>query len=85
MIRAIVAVKLKYPFNQSMGTLLEFCSLWGSSVLLGSTNKPLAAFSMPQKYFKRIVGENPRIQKYSVPSGMERFISSFQVIEILVK
>lgn len=85
MIRAIIECDLIYPFSQSMMTLVEFCSLWGSTLLFGGTKKQKVVFSMPQKYFKRITGENPRIGKYTLPSGMEKFISSFKVIEILVK
>jgi hypothetical protein len=56
--------------------------LWDGCLLYGGTNKLEAEFSLPAVHFKKIFGENPRVKKYSVPSGMGFFIESIKVKKI---
>jgi len=85
MIRAVIELNLIFPYKRSMGTLAEFCSLWNSRIFSGGTQRLKAIIAMPSRHFKTIFGENPRVGKYGVPSGMEYFIESLKVKKILVK
>ena len=40
---------------------------------------------MPGHHFKKIFGTNPREREFSIPSGMEKFISKITVKKILIK
>ena len=85
MIRVIIEVDLVFPYKISMGVLAEFCSLWNCTLLAGGTQKLKAIISMPGIFFKRIFGTNPREKEYTVPQGMEYFISRLIVKDILIK
>ena len=85
MIRVIIELQLVFPYKLSMGTLVEFCSLWDCVLLHGGTKKIKARISMPHIHFKKIFGTNPKKQEYSVPSGMESFIESLRVKKILTE
>ncbi len=85
MIRAVIELKLVYPYKRSMGTLAEFCNLWDSRIFSGGTHRIKAIIAIPSHRFKAIFGENPRIGMYDVPRGMEKFISSLKVKEVIVK
>lgn len=85
MIRVIIELQLIFPYKLSMGTLVDFCSLWDSTLLHGGTKKIKARFSMPLVHFKKIFGTNPTKKEYPVPSGMESFIESLRVRKILTK
>lgn len=85
MIRAVIELNLIFPYKLSMGALAEFCSLWDSRIFSGGTQRLKALISIPSHHFKTIFGENPRVGKYGVPSGMEYFIDSLKVKKIMVK
>ncbi len=85
MIRVVIELNLIFPYKLSMGTLVEFCSLWDSRIFSGGTQRLRAIISMPARHFKTIFGENPRVGKYGIPSGMEYFIESLKVKRIMVK
>lgn len=85
MIRAIIELELVFPYKISIATLVEFCSLWDSTILYGGTKRRKSVISMPSRHFKSIFGTNPMIAQYSVPKGMGHFIEGIKVIEILVK
>ena len=78
-------LELVFPYKLSMGTLVEFCYLWDSTILYGGTKRIKAIISMPGIHFKKIFGQNPREKSYPVPTGMEHFISSLRVKSILIK
>ncbi len=83
MLKAVIQLSLVHPYDLSMGTLVEFCGLWDSTIYYGGTQRRIATIAMPSKYFKIIFGSNPRMQSYPVPSGMEHFIESLRVEEII--
>ena len=85
MIKVIIELELVFPYKLSMGTLVEFCCLWDSTLLHGGTKKLRAIISMPGVHFKQIFGVNPREKEYSIPHGMEKFISKIKVKDILIK
>jgi len=85
MIKVIIELELVFPYNQSMGTLVEFCCVWQSLMLSAGTNKAKAIISMPSVHFKKMFGQNPRKKVYPVPSGAESFIESVKVKDILAK
>ena len=85
MIRAIIELDLVYPYKISLSTLVEFCRLWDSIVLYGGSHRLKAIISMPSRHFRTIFGVNPQVKKYSVPSGVEKFIEALKVKVILVK
>jgi len=85
MIMAVIDIDLKYPYDLSMGTLVEFCSLWDSLIYSGSTQKRKAEIAMPSNHFKSIFGSNPVVKEYQVPKGTEKFIESLKVKEVIVK
>jgi hypothetical protein len=85
MITVEIRLELLFPYNRSMDKLAAFCDVWDSRIFSGSTQKSKAIISMPVCHFKKIFGTNPRVQKYSVPSGAEKFIESLEVIKINVK
>ena len=85
MIRVVMELELVYPYKLSIDTLVEFCSLWGSRILSGGTQKRKAIISMPAHHFKTIFGTNPREKIYAVPSGAEKFICALKVKDIIVK
>ena len=82
MIRAIIEVKLIYPYKQSLTALLEFNNLWQCNILRGGTKKEKAVMSMPTMKFKKIFGVNPQKGEYEVPRNMKHFISSVRVKKI---
>ena len=85
MIRVIIELQLVFPYKKYIGILSEFCSLWQTRILSGGTKRIKAIISMPVNKFKIIFGENPIIKTYNVPSGMEKFIESLKVKDIVVK
>ncbi len=85
MIKVIIELELVFSYRLSLGTLVEFCNLWDSTLLYGGTKKLKAIISMPGIHFKKIFGTNPREKEYPVPSGMEKFISKLVVKDILIK
>ena len=85
MIKVILKLQLVFPYKISIGTLVEFCSLWDCSLIKGGTKKINAIISMSAIHFKKIFGENPQKKIYPVPKGMEYFIESVRVKKILVK
>jgi len=85
MIRVVIEMEIRTPYNKSFGTIVEFCSVWDSVVLSGGMNKKYAKISLPLKYFKKIMGANPKVGKYKVPNGMEKFIKTFEVKETIAK
>lgn len=84
MIRVIIELELVFPYKSSMGTLIEFCSLWDSRIFSGGTQKAKAIIAMPAYHFKVIFGQNPKVGNYDVPSGTEYFIESLKVKKVLV-
>lgn len=82
MIKAVIEIKLVYPYKRSMATLVDFCSLWDCVLLGGGTNRLKAIISMPVVHFKKIFGENPKVGKYKVPQGTEYFTTSWVVKKI---
>ncbi len=85
MIKVILELELVFPYKLSMGILVEFCYLWDSTLLHGGTRKIKSIISMPSHHFKKIFGVNPKEREYSIPSGMEKFISKITVKKILAK
>lgn len=83
--KVIIDLELVFPYKLSMGILVEFCFLWDCHMIKGGTQKLQATISMPSDYFKQIFGRSPTIREYSVPKGMEKFISKMTVKEILNK
>ena len=84
MITIILKIDLTYPYNVSLGTLLEFCKLWDSSLLSGGTNDNNAKISMPLRKFKKLFKSNPKQGRYTVPNGAGYFIEEIEVIDINV-
>ena len=85
MTKAIIELELVYPYQLSMGVLVEFCYLWDCHIISGGTQKLKATISMPSIYFKQIFGRSPITREYAVPKGMEKFISKMTVKEVLKK
>ena len=85
MIKAIVQLKLAYPYTQSSLNLFDFISLWGCNVISAKTLSCKATIGIPSDKFKILFGENPRIGKYSIPSGSEYFLEEVEVKEIITK
>lgn len=85
MIKVIIKLGLVFPYKKSMGILVEFCSLWNTTLLAGGTKKRRAIISMPAIHFKKIFGQNPRKREYPVPTGMGHFIEDLRVKKILIK
>jgi len=85
MIRVVLELSLIFPYKISMATLVEFCSLWRSRILSAGTQRRIALIVIPAKYFKTIFGENPREKEYPVPDGMEYFIETLKVKDIIIK
>ena len=85
MIRAIIELELVHPYKHSLGTLVEFCSVWDSTPIYGGTKKRRAMISMPSFHFKTIFGQNPRVGTYNVPKGTGKFIESLKVKNVLVR
>ena len=85
MISVVMELNLIFPYKISMDTLVEFCSLWDTRIFSGGSQRRKAIISMPAHHFKTIFGQNPREQKYNVPSGTEYFIESLKVKDIIVK
>ena len=83
MTKAVIELELVYPYKRSMGTLVEFCYLWDCHIINGGTQRLKAMISMPSKYFKQIFGRSPTTREYSVPRGMEKFISKMTVKKVL--
>ena len=79
----MLELELVYPYSRSMGTLADFCSVWDCGILGGGTNSVKASVSMPSFHFKKIFGTNPRVGKYDIPSGMEKFIAGVKVKKII--
>ena len=59
--------------------------MWDCQIITGGTKKLKATISMPSHHFKKIFGSNPKVKEYSVPSGMEKFVSKMTVKEIDTK
>ena len=85
MIKVIIELNLVFPYKISMGTLVEFCSLWDSRILSGGTQRLKAIIDMPSHHFKVIFGKNPIVGICDIPSGMKYFIESLKVKKILGK
>ena len=85
MIKVIMELELVFPYRLSMGVLVEFCYLWDTLLVKGGTKKLKSIISMPGHHFKKIFGTNPREREFSIPSGMEKFISKITVKKILIK
>jgi len=85
MIKAIIELKLVYPYKFSISRLADFCSLWNSTILYGGTHRPKAIISMPSRYFKMIFGCNPQVKEYIVPRRTESFIEALQVKALVIK
>lgn len=85
MIKVLVEVELVPRYYQSFCTFVEFCSVWDCLIVRAKANHPVARFSISSKHFKKIVGENAQIKSYSVPHGMERFITSFRVAKVTTR
>ena len=85
MIRVVIELSLLFPYQLSLDTLIEFCSLWDSRIFSGGSKKRIAIIAMPAHHFKVIFGTNPREQAYPVPSGTEHFIETLKVKDIVVK
>jgi hypothetical protein len=85
MIRVAIEFELKQNYRSSLDMLLAFCCIWDSVIMYGGTNREKAIISMPSNHFKRIFKTNPELKVYSVPSGMEKFISSVRVKKIMSK
>ena len=85
MIRAIIEIELPYPYKKSISVLVDFCTVWGSTILSGGTNRAKAFISMPSNRFKEIFGHNPIVGEYSVPSGAKSFMESLKVKEVMVE
>ena len=85
MIRVVIEVALIFPYKISMDVLVVFCSLWDSRIFSGGTSKRIAIISMPGRHFKTIFGTNPREIEYDVPNGMEHFIESLKVKDVIIK
>ena len=83
MIRVLIELTLIFPYDRSMDTLTEFCSLWDCAILGGGTSRLRALISMPTTHFKQIFGKNPQVGKYDIPAGTEHFTSSWKVKRIV--
>lgn len=83
--KAIIELELVFPYRKSIGILIEFCNLWDCHLISGGTKKLKATMSMPSHQFKKIFSRNPLVRDYTVPSGMEKFISKFTVKKVTTK
>ena len=83
MIKIILDMELVYPYSDSLTVLIDFCAIWDSALLFGGTYLAKAQISMPLTYFKKIFHENPQLKEYSIPSGMEKFVSKIRVSKII--
>lgn len=85
MIKAIVQLRLVYPYVQSLLNLFDFMSLWGGNLISAKTLSSQAVIGIPSDKFKILFGENPRRGKYKVPPGAEYFLEEVEVKEIITK
>ena len=85
MIKVIIEMEITSPLKKSFETIVEFCSLWDAVVLIGGTHKNFVKISFPLKYFKKIIGSNPKIGQYKVPRDMDKFVRSLEVKKIIAK
>ena len=74
---------LKYPFSESVGTLLSWANLNRMKNLISSTEKKISIIRVPLSVFERIFKSRPQIGKsYSVPNGAEKFLVNIIVKDI---
>ena len=85
MIKVLIELELTFPYKKSIMVLSEFCHLWNCGLLEGGTNRANALISISSGNFKRIFGENPRVEEYKIPKGTEHFIKKWKVREIIIK
>ena len=85
MIKAVVQLKLVYPYIKSILNLFDFISLWGCNLVSAKTLSSKATISIPADKFKILFGENPRVGKYKVPVGAEYFLEEVEVKEVIIK
>ena len=85
MIKVLLELELCHPYRVSLDTLLAFCCVWDSVILYGGTNRETAGIAIPLRHFKKIFKVHPEIKSYSIPVGMEKFISSIRVKKVIVK
>jgi len=85
-INAICIIYLKYPFSESLTTLIKINCIWNFRLIQSSTKTNKAKVSIPSKVFKKILGENPQEGKvYPAPRGTTKTISRIEVKEIKIK
>ena len=86
MIRAVVQLKLVYPYVRSILNLFDFISLWGCTLISARTLSSKATIGIPADKFKLLFGENPRKGKYKIPTGSEYFLEEYvEVKEVITE
>jgi len=74
---------LKWPFSESVGTLLAWAHMNRMKNLISSTEKKKSMICVPLSVFERIFKSRPRIgSSYPIPSGAEAFLTKIVVKEI---
>lgn len=80
--KVVLKLDLVRPYNKSVYTLYDLVNIWGFDLLSSGTNKQEATIRIPVKDFRKIFGKEPKIGKWSPPSGTTQFIENVNVIKI---
>ncbi len=85
-INVILEIYLIFPYKKSLFLLFDFCFIWGCKIIRSSTKKEKAIISISQNNFKKIFGNNPRLNyKYMPDKILKDFISHIKVKKIKIK
>ena len=84
MIKAVVQLKLVFPYPKSILNLFDFISLWGCNLISAEMLSSDATIGIPSDKFKLLFGENPRKGRYRIPKGSEYFLEEYVEVKEII-
>lgn len=83
MIKATLELTLKYPYLISLFHLFDIISLYGGTLVSGSTLSSKIIIMLEVKVFKILFKTNPKKGTYRVPGNMKHFLENIEIKEII--
>ena len=75
-------IELAKPYSKSVSTLYHLVGIWGFDLIRSDSDSKEAVIKMSLRSFIKIFHKVPKIGKYNIPSGTERFFESVYVSNI---